>query len=888
MATQVAVRTRPIRLAGFLAAVLLAGCSDSDSGVQVSGQLRAEIATAVDSDINDIRADFISNNDCQAPQQLNSSLLTLQGYVTNQDNNGSRDDARFSDSRDPVDYYQVRLQQNQSVEIRVASRDSDAAIAASFVELDDNGQEKNDGQNVVVDSTRFGADFISAASADYLIGIHALGSGARYTLRLLTQSNNTANQATPDFVAGELLVKYKPADSVTDSVTGPAADSTTDNRRAAFSLNTTTSDYPTRITLNLSQPGSVRALSSVASDRSALASSQTSEPTTSNVHLCSASADARLQTLQQAHQLRQQSNVEYVQPNYIYQMLQTTPNDSYFSWQWPLQQIQAPLAWDQTTGSGVGGNQVIIAVLDSGILVQHPDLEGQLVPGYDFVSRVMSGDGDGPDNDPTDPGRPGVEDYPFHGTHVAGIAAAASNNGKGIAGVSWGAKIMPLRVLGNTGSGTSDSVIQGMRYAAGLSNVSGTLPAQAADILNLSLGSTFDASVAPAEQALINELYELGIPVVAAAGNSGVETPFYPAAYDKVISVSATNLIDQLAYYSNFGRTISVAAPGGTVFRDDNNDGRAGDQIWSLGAEQTEPLNYALSAKQGTSMAAPHVAGVIALMKAVYPPLTAAHVDNLMKNGRLTDDIGPSNRDNQFGYGRINALKAVNEALRLANGGELPPLPSQLVSQPATLALGTIREAEITVQNLGGGSPQLAVATSADWLNVNPITSLDTSLNGDVTVRLGVTINPTNLNVGFYQGTVRVTARDGNPAAIDIPVYIQVGQFASSGELTQQYVSLFAEGSDSPSKTVVADSSGRYVFNDVSPGRYQVIAGSDIDANNVLGESAETYGKYPLSPGLPLLQVDADNVRDINFSVSVLELNTLSTTANGQLFSRAP
>lgn len=888
MATQVAVRTRPIRLAGFLAAVLLTGCSDSDSGVQVSGQLRAEIATAVDSDINDIRADFISNNDCLAPQQLNSSLLTLQGYVTNRDDNGSRDDARFSDSRDPVDYYRVRLQQNQSVEIRVASRDSDAAIATSFVELDDNGQEKTNGQNLVVDSTRFGADFISAASADYLIGIHALGSGARYTLRLLTQSNNTANQAIPDFVAGELLVKYKPADSVTDSVTDPAADSTTDNRRAAFSLNTTTSDYPTRITLNLSQPGSLRALSSVAPDSSALASSQTSEPTTSNVHRCSASADARLQTLQQAHQLRQQSNVEYAQPNYIYQMLETTPNDSYFSWQWPLQQIQAPLAWDQTTGSGVGGNQVIIAVLDSGILVQHPDLEGQLVPGYDFVSRVMSGDGDGPDNDPTDPGRPGVEDYPFHGTHVAGIAAAASNNGKGIAGVSWGAKIMPLRVLGNTGSGTSDSVIQGMRYAAGLSNVSGTLPAQAADILNLSLGSTFDASVAPAEQALINELYDLGIPVVAAAGNSGVETPFYPAAYDKVISVSATNLIDQLAYYSNFGRTISVAAPGGTVFRDDNNDGRAGDQIWSLGAEQTEPLNYALSAKQGTSMAAPHVAGVIALMKAVYPPLTAAHVDNLMKNGRLTDDIGPSNRDNQFGYGRINALKAVNEALRLANGGELPPLPSQLVSQPATLALGTIREAEITLQNLGGGSPQLAVTTSADWLSVNPITSLDTSLSGDVAVRLGITINPTNLNVGFYQGTVRVTARDGNPAAIDIPVYIQVGQFASSGELTQQYVSLFAEGNDSPSKTVIADSSGRYVFNDVSPGSYQVIAGSDIDANNVLGEFAETYGQYPLSPGLPLLQVDADNVRDINFSVSVLELNTLSTTANGQLFSRAP
>ena len=287
-------------------------------------------------------------------------------------------------------------------------------------------------------------------------------------------------------------------------------------------------------------------------------------------------------------------------------------------------------------------------------------------------------------------------------------------------------------------------------------------------------------------------------------------------------------------------------------------------------------------------MAAPHVAGVIALMKAVYPPLTAAHVDNLMKNGRLTDDIGPSNRDYQFGYGRINALKAVNEALRLANGGELPPLPSQLVSQPATLALGTIREAEITLQNLGGGSPQLAVASSADWLSVNPITSLDTSLSGDVTVRLGVTINATNLNVGFYQGTVRVTARDGNPAAIDIPVYIQVGQFASSGELTQQYVSLFAEGGDSPSKTVVADSNGRYVFNDVSPGRYQVIAGSDIDANNVLGEFAETYGQYPLSPGLPLLQVEADNVRDINFSVSVLELNTLSTTANGQLFSRAP
>ena len=287
-------------------------------------------------------------------------------------------------------------------------------------------------------------------------------------------------------------------------------------------------------------------------------------------------------------------------------------------WHYPL--INLPEAWDTT----VGNADVLVAVIDTGILFNHPDLAGQLVSGYDFVRNPDEAlDGDGIDPDPSDPGsssRGGSES--FHGTHVSGTVAARSDNFQGVAGSAFGARVMPLRALGAGGTGTSYDIGQAVRFAAGLPNDSGTVPDAPADIINLSLGGApFDQST----QNLYNEVRAAGVIVVAAAGNNASSMPLYPASYNNVISVSAVDAQRRLAAYSNFGSAVDLSAPGGDRGVDLNGDGFP-DGILSTSAEiqSDNTFNYVYSFLDGTSFAAPHVSGVLALMKSVNPDLTPA------------------------------------------------------------------------------------------------------------------------------------------------------------------------------------------------------------------------------------------------------------------------
>ena len=208
--------------------------------------------------------------------------------------------------------------------------------------------------------------------------------------------------------------------------------------------------------------------------------------------------------------LRTDTAVLHAEPNYRVSTMATT-NDEALSVQWHYPLINLPAAWDTSVGSG----DVIVAVVDTGILSGHPDLQGQLVPGYDFIrNRVDAGDGDGIDPNPEDPGNgaePGASS--FHGSHVGGTVAAAGNNGIGVAGVAYGARLMPLRALSERG-GSSYDVSQAVRYAAGLANDSGTVPPQRADVINLSLGGE---SFSQLNQALYRELHDAGVIVVAAS-----------------------------------------------------------------------------------------------------------------------------------------------------------------------------------------------------------------------------------------------------------------------------------------------------------------------------------------------------------------------------------
>ncbi len=313
----------------------------------------------------------------------------------------------------------------------------------------------------------------------------------------------------------------------------------------------------------------------------------------------------------------------YAEPNFFYRAF-VTPNDPYYFSQWAHTKIQSASAWDISTGS----NAVVIAVIDTGIDEAHPDLLNHIIAGYDFV------DGD------SDP-----HDLNGHGTHVAGIAAAVTNNSVGIAGVSWEAKIMPIRVLGEDGHGTAAAIVNGINWAC----------QHGAHILNLSLGGS---NFSQTQQDAINSCHAGGKLIVAAMGNDNTDTPAYPAADANVFAVSATGPTDARAYYSNFGSHCDIAAPGGAMsYYYDPNGIRSTMPTYSvyLTTDYSYYKNY--DYLQGTSQAAPHVAGLAALIWSMNMELTPDQVQGIIQDTAV--DLGSAGWDAYYGHGRINALAAL-------------------------------------------------------------------------------------------------------------------------------------------------------------------------------------------------------------------------------------
>jgi serine protease len=338
--------------------------------------------------------------------------------------------------------------------------------------------------------------------------------------------------------------------------------------------------------------------------------------------------------------LLQDEGVEYAEPNYIAQAL-GVPNDPYYPFQWNLRTrfeggINAERAWNRSTGSGV-----VVAVIDTGVAYENyydsqnltryyqaPELSNVVfVSGYDFVGK---------DTHPND--------NSGHGTHVAGTIAQNTNNGAGGAGIAYGAKIMPLKVLDRDGFGTYADIADAIVYAAD----------NGAKVINLSLGGVSESSYM---KEAVKYAYEKGVVVVAAAGNNGGSI-LYPAAYDDyVIAVGATRYDRQRANYSSFGPSLDIVAPGGDIGVDQNGDGY-GDGIVQQTFIGTDYGNFGYHFWQGTSMASPHVAGVAALVIANGYAKTPADVRQAMESTAY--DLGSKGRDNYYGYGLINANAALN------------------------------------------------------------------------------------------------------------------------------------------------------------------------------------------------------------------------------------
>ncbi|MDW8394839.1 MAG: S8 family serine peptidase, partial [Anaerolineae bacterium] len=334
-----------------------------------------------------------------------------------------------------------------------------------------------------------------------------------------------------------------------------------------------------------------------------------------------------------AAQLSTLPEVEYAEPDAIMLPAQITPNDPQYNAQWHYFEsygIDLPQAWTITRGM----TSTVVAVIDTGHR-PHADLAARIVGGYDFIADTfVSNDGNGRDNDPSDPGdwvsanqcggtHP-ARNSSWHGTHVAGTIGAITNNGVGVAGVNWHARILSVRVLGKCGGYTSD-IVDGMRWAAGLP-VSGvpnnTTPAK---VLNLSLGGS--GSCGATYQNAINAINAAGAIIVVAAGNSNADAAnARPANCSGVITVGATNRSGVRASYSNYGSVVDISAPGGQTSPTLNNG-----VLSTLNSGTTAPGADSYAFYQGTSMAAPHVAGVVSLMVALRPYLNYTQTESILK-----------------------------------------------------------------------------------------------------------------------------------------------------------------------------------------------------------------------------------------------------------------
>jgi len=814
------------------AALAVAGCGGGGgggvAGNVVSGTISIPSGTLVDSDVNDVLTTPVSNNSFSAAQQA-SNPAVIGGFVTATATGDTTNGDNFATTADPDDYYKVRLAAGQTVTLDTAS---DTTANLDLYLFDSTKQP--------VSSSRQPAgkqeSVTAPGNADYYIKVNAASGTSSYLLTVgSADSGCSGANVNADFVPGQVLVRFRDGagSAITSLGSGPA--------------------MAQALGMEYRGGGAHRAMlwdmggdNGIQRAMDALGIARARRQPFPGVTL-SDRQRRKLDTLAVVRALGARADVVSAMPNYIVKS-QATPTDRRYSEQWSYPLIHLPAAWDLSQGDGV-----VVAVVDTGVFLNHEDLQGQLTDtGYDFVSDpTMALDGDGIDPDPSDPAGSGTG---YHGTHVTGTVAAATNNvdatgnGIGVAGIAWNAKVMPVRVLGSGGAGTLADVIQGVRYAAGLHNNSGTTPSPPANVINLSLAATsgcqgdaasleFDAArKGPDNQAGTAD----DVVIVAAAGNEGSTQPDFPASYDAVISVSAVDNAGTITSYSNTGPYVQVAAPGG-----DGSDAATGI-LSTIATESNGQLTSGYAAYSGTSMATPHVAGVAALMKAEYPDMTADDFEAALRAGLLTDDTkgdGATTRNDEYGYGLINAQKAVQWASQSS-----PSIPTLILADPELLNFSeSTTQLQITVHNanpdgtllnLGDVTASDSVTTAPDWLDVQKVN------NGQFNVTVDRSVP--GLADGPYSGTVTLSSANGGDTAVN--VLMRKNPVTLTSDAGLQYVELLNASDFSIAKELqLQPANGQYTykFEGVLNGSYYILSSSDLDNDYNLCDPGEACGMYP-------------------------------------------
>jgi len=802
----------------------------SSSSYSISGVISVQDNAQVDSDTNNIMTDWKSNN--SQPQILSTLPMQLIGYLNVA---GQGAEGKQKQSGDLVDRFQITALGGERVTLDIPN--------TTTID-DDNPNRPNldlyvldqENQLIVKSVSKSGADetlLIPDLPGVYYIEVRLyqddkhpglFDSRTTYKLTIGDYSatvfeNDTAWSAEDDFIIGDIIVKEKL--HCYNSIINQ-----TDIYQAAQAFQQDTNGQVTLYRFG-SHVGSILDI-------------DIAEPSSSNIvnkaYQKSPAVDLKAATLQLAIELNSYPCIEYAEPNYLRQS-QIMPSDTMYAKHWQFAKIKLPQAWNISKGS----SDIKIAVIDSGIVTSHPDFQNRVSDnGYDFIRNLnSSGDGDGIDSNPEDLGD-GVDNpkcmiynsdrvSSFHGTIVTGVLGASTDNDEGISGIDWYAEIMPLRVLGCLGA-SDYALSHAIRYAAGLYNQSGIKLSSPVDIINLSLGSP---SKGKTLGDAISDAANAGAIIIAAAGNDGTDTPWYPAAFPQVTSVVATDINNQKASFANYGAHIDVAAPG--------------TGIWSTGASYEQNVivpHY--KAYQGTSIATPHVTGIASLMKSVYKAMSPDEFKAILISGNMTDDRGDIGRDDYFGFGLINAQKAVQYAKNINDGSVSVPITPIFHMDQSYINFGSnYSTIKVRATNIGSSNSNLAiseVSSSKNYINVTQ------SNSSDSTNQYQIQIDRQNLLPGSYSEWVQFSSNAGQKK---ISLAFNVTDpnkkfYGNAGNLSLYLTNL--ETNEITKIHIASPDKGEYgfEFNDVVAGSYRLMAGNDLDNNGVLCEAAEACVELPM------------------------------------------
>lgn len=834
----------------------------------LSGTISIAQTAAVDSDLNDInQSPYVFNDRPDLAQALTTPVL-LNGTVNVK---GTGPAGNNLVSGDADDYFRVNLVAGQVVELEFATDPTQSDVDLYLWSADG---LRILGASYGTDS-RFECVQVTT-SGTYNVNVYAYKGASIYNLRVGAPGSGSAcaeRTAAATFNPGELMALARPVGGGTTAQTLAA----TRTLQQAAGIRSVGADQPGPHLLQLPSGAQARArglavlAGQAPADRSRALSANTSADTTTDTE------PPEVLALKYAKRLRASGAYTYVQPNWVMQptalLGNFPPNDRGYSYQrWHYEQINLPAAMARlTTLTNPPLQRPLVAVIDDGVVLNHPDIAPQLFSnGRTFASVNALGDNDSASGD--NPQTPADQPI-FHGTHVAGTIAAATFDDLGGAGVAPMAQILPLRVILPRGALTVD-IVQAMLYAAGLPNRSGLTPARRADVINLSLGG--DRSCDAAYLDAITRVRAAGVIVVAAAGNSGNATPVStPANCAGAIAVGATNAQRQLTSYSQTGAQIAVAAPGGDTSQSTTGNG-APDGVYSDLAtfDSAGRRQPSFGPLQGTSMATPHVVGVMALMRYLNLALTPAQVDTLLSQGALTDDLGAAGRDTRFGWGLINARKAVDAAL--ASVGAPPPSSGgQVIASPTALDVGSFQSSATLTLQASSATAERVVSVVSDHPAVTvQATSVDTTTRlGTYTLTIDRSRYPT---AGTYYPKLTVTLSPTRSFTVQLTVVKTAsGGASTTANFGPVYVLLIDPSTGNAVTDVQATwSGGRYTWrvDGWTLPTVQVLAGGDLDNDNFVCQRGEPCGAYPLlsSNGDASVITLTGNRSDLNFEVAPL------------------